>query len=150
SSSVSARGSGHDIKIRRHVGIERDRALVLIVRRVVEIDRVACLIDVEELPVRAGLERHARAASELLFAGHAAIGKIELPELVLANLLIKAERALAIGSKREADENLRSKRVEIDLLLNQIHTRDAHDAAVLHRVLDEEQPRGEAGILIDG
>src|SRR5262249_58005602 len=122
---------------------ERDRAQVLVARRVVQIDRVARLVDVEHATVRARLEAHPRPAGELDLVRHAPVLEIEGPELVPAHLRVQPVGALAARSEREADAGSWAERVEVDALLGQVDAGDAHDAAVLGGVAHPEEAPGE-------
>src|SRR5512132_2198135 len=97
-------------ELSRHVAVERDGAQILIGRGVVQVDRVAGYVDVQHLAVGARLQAHPRTPLELDAVREAMVLEIELPELVVADLVIQAVGALAIGRDREADRRRRSQR----------------------------------------
>src|SRR5690349_4843376 len=92
----------HYEEIRGGVAVERDRSHVLIARRVVQIDGVAGVVDVEDLPVRAGFEGHARTPRKLGAPRDTMILEIERPELIVADLVHEAVAHLPSRRHREA------------------------------------------------
>src|SRR6185295_18659008 len=94
--------AGDYYQIGRLVGVKRDRPHVLVVARLVEVDRRAGLIDVKHLPVRTRSHRHARPPLEISLHD-VVLFEIEGPELVAADLLQQTVGALSIRCEREAD-----------------------------------------------
>ena len=127
---VGARGNDDHV---RHVRAQIDRAEVGESVGGVAVDRAAGGRDVELTAVRAHDEPHARAARELRLAEHAMRLEVERPELVVADFVVDAVRALAIGRQAEAHADARSERVEVELPIDEIHSRDAHLGATVDR-----------------
>src|SRR6185369_5417493 len=73
--------------------------------------------------------------------------EIERPEFVVADLLKQAIRALPIGRERETHLTRGTDRPEVHGFARQVYARDAHRAAVLHRILVGEDPAVETGFL---
>src|SRR5712691_8786758 len=69
------------------VAVERDRAHVFERSRVVQVDRVPGLVDVQDRAVRARFERHPGPPLEFSPAHHAVTVDVELPEFVMADFL---------------------------------------------------------------
>src|SRR5262245_44379166 len=81
----------------RHVACEGYGSQQLERRGVVEIDRVARLIDVDRLAVARDAQRHTRPAAERRAVDHAVRLEIERPELVLADVTEQAIGALVVA-----------------------------------------------------
>src|SRR5687767_5286519 len=135
-SEISPRRPRHDVELRRHVAVERDRAQIAIRRRVVHVDRIPGVVDVEQPAVRAGLERHARPARELGAGRDAFLVEIERPELVAIDARLEPVAVFPVGCEHKAQGHRGADRVELEILLGQVDPRHAHHAAVLHRIFD--------------
>src|SRR5688500_18373859 len=97
SATLLLRGGGRSRRLaREHEDVrgeitrQVDRLHVLVGGSVVEIDRLAGVVDVEHLAVGAGAQRHPRPALELGALDHSLRGLVELPELVAADLVEQA------------------------------------------------------------
>src|SRR5262249_31136320 len=130
---------GHDEQLSRRVGVEGDRAQILVGARFVQIDRVSRLIDVQNLAVGARPQRHSRTSRKFSLRTELPVLEVERPEFVVADLLQQPVRTLPIGSEREADHLRRPKRPEVDALRSQVDSSDPHEATVLYRILDEKE-----------
>jgi hypothetical protein len=140
----------------RLVGVHLDGAQLLERRGVVDVDRRAGLVDVEQLAVGRHAQRHARAAVEGRAVEQLPLGDVEGPELETADrrldrsaALHQSVGALAIRRHREADALRRTNRGQINRLRHEIDAPDIHDAAVLDRVLGREQAGEESRILVE-
>ena len=136
-----------------HVCIEGDPAEVLEAGRFVEIDGVAGFVDVEDLAVGAGPQRHARTGVELHFALEPFARNINRPELVVTNLLGLDQDVpvLAVGAEREAHVSAllrRTDRKEIDALSAEIDAAEDEQWPLLHRIVHGEERREEAGLVV--
>src|SRR5262249_27002963 len=99
-------------RVVHHVGVERQRAKVFESRGVVEVARMARVVDVEAPAARAGAQRHRGPPVELLPGQEAPAGHVEGPQLVVTNLLDEHVAALAPAGKREADLTARRRGTE--------------------------------------
>src|SRR5581483_1210686 len=135
------------IQARGSVGIERNSAHVFEVAGVVQIDRIAGVVDVQYFAIRAALDGHARAALKFHAPVEFTIGQIEAPEFVAPDLGMNAVAPFTARRQSEADADRRSQSVKIDAFLRQVHARDAHDPPVRHGILDLENAGQETGLF---
>src|SRR3989442_2428389 len=135
-----------------HVCVEGNRPEVLERRRLREIDGIACLVDVDDLAIGAGSERHPGASLELHLVLEPFARKINGPELVMTNLLDQDVSVLAVWRERKADfpsPRSGADRKELDALLAEIDPADDEQSPLRHGIFHAEQ-RGEVAGLVVG
>ena len=115
---------------------------------VVDVDGVAGVVDVQQLAVGAGHQRHARTPRELDPALDPPPLQIEGPELVEADLRAEPVPFASARRQREAHALARPEGVEVDILLREVHARDAHHLTALHRVRHPEEVREDALVVV--
>src|SRR6187397_1061180 len=118
----------------QHVTVERYGTEQPEGRRLVDVDRAPCAHDIEKPPVGAGEKLHPGTTAEWCPRRHPPTLEVEGPELVAAHPLLEPVGLLPVRRQREADRLVGAQRVELHRFGAEVHPRDAHDAAVLHRI----------------
>src|SRR5687767_6081859 len=109
-------------------------------------------MEVDELPVGAGRDAHARTSLELDPAQHALVLEVEGPELPVPYLLHQTVRALASrgdGNSARRRGTRRSEHVPVDRARHEVGACDAHERAPVHRIRHTKETRVEAGFLVE-
>ncbi len=117
-----------------HVGVERDGTEVLEVLGVVEIDRVAGFVQINQLAVGARSDRHPRATREFDFVQQLPSRDVDRPQLVMADGLNENVPTFAVGAEGKTElAAVRSgaDRKEVETVLSDIHPADDEQASFL-------------------
>src|SRR4029078_4405321 len=128
-------------RVVRHVRVEGDRPEILDIRRVVEVDGVPGLVEVEQPAIRADAKRHAGTSFERSLLQQLPLGKIDRPQLMMADVLQQHVAAPAIGAEREAQSPLRRYRAqgeELQVALAEIDSPDDQQPAMKQLVFERE------------